>query len=168
MAKIGYLHLHAGEWDWQQLLPAAWAERVYNASVDTRIGTPSRFRYANGWWTIPDKRAYMARGFRCQLIIVLPEIDMVAVVTGRRSCLFVPLIDRLTGAANSESALPADADASARLAARIRDVATERASEVGPVSPLANTISGKTYRFGPNVFGLQSLRLDLMSPIANY
>jgi CubicO group peptidase (beta-lactamase class C family) len=168
MAKIGYLHLHAGEWDGQQLLPTTWVDKIYHATVDMRLGTTPSFRYANGWWTIPDKHAYMAVGFLRQLIIVLPDVDMVAVVTGRKHYPFVPLIDQLTEAAKSESALPADADASARLAARVRDVATEKPSEVSPASPLANTISGKTYRFGNNVFGLTSLKLDLVSPVATY
>jgi Beta-lactamase class C and other penicillin binding proteins len=168
MAKIGYLHLHAGEWAGQQLLPVNWVDRIYHATVDMRMGTTPSFRYANGWWTIPDKHAYMAVGFLRQLIIVLPDVDMVAVVTGRKHYPFVPLIDRLTGAAKSDSALLADADAGARLAARIRDAATEKPSETSPASPLANTISGKSYRFGPNVFGLKSLRLDLVSPVATY
>jgi CubicO group peptidase (beta-lactamase class C family) len=168
MAKIGYLHLHAGEWAGQQLLPASWVDRMYHATVDMRLGTTPSFRYANGWWTIPDKHAYMAVGFLRQLIIVLPDADMVAVVTGRKHYPFVALIDRLTGAAKSDSALPADADASARLTARIHDAATEKPSEVSPASPLANTISGRSYRFGPNVIGLKSLRLDLVSPVATY
>jgi CubicO group peptidase (beta-lactamase class C family) len=168
MAKIGYLHLHAGEWAGQQLLPAAWVDKIFHATVDMRLGTTPSFRYANGWWTIPDKHAYMAVGYLCQMIIVLPEVDMVAVVTGRKRYPLVALIDRLTGAAKSESALPTDADASTRLAARIRDAATEKPSEVSPASPLASTISGRSYRFGPNVFGLKSLRLDLVSPTAAY
>lgn len=168
MAKIGYLYLHGGEWAGQQLLPASWVDKVYQASVDMRFGSAPNFRYANGWWTIPEKRAYMAVGFLRQLIIVLPDADMVAVVTGRWHYPFVPLIDRLTGAAKSDSALPADATASARLAARIDEVATEKPSEVSPASPLAGIISGKSYRFGNNALGLKSLRLDLVAPTPAY
>jgi len=168
MAKIGYLHLHAGEWAGQQLLPATWVDKVYHASVDMRLGTTPSFRYANGWWTIPDKRAYMAVGFLRQLIIVLPDVDMVVVATGRTHYPFVPLIDRLAGAVKSESALPADAVAGARLAARIHDAATEKPTEVSPASPLAAIISGKSYRFGINGFGLKSLRLDLVAPTPAY
>ncbi|MEQ1806969.1 MAG: serine hydrolase [Burkholderiaceae bacterium] len=168
MAKIGYLYLHGGEWAGQQLQPASWVDKVYHASVDMRLGTTPSFRYANGWWTIPDKRAYMAVGFLRQLIIVLPDVDMVAVATGRWHYPFVPLIDRLTGATKSDSALPADATAGARLAARVHDVATEKPTEVGPASPLAGIISGKSYRFGNNALGLKSLRLDLVAPTPAY
>jgi hypothetical protein len=110
----------------------------------------------------------MAVGYLRQLIIVLPDVDIVAVVTGRRHYPFVPLIDRITEAAKSESLLPPDAAGSTRLAERIKDAATERPSEVGPASPLAKTISGKSYRLGPNAFGFRSLRLDLVSPTATY
>ena len=168
MAKIGYLYLHGGEWAGQQLLPATWVDKVLHASVDMRLGTTPIFRYANGWWTIPDKHAFMAVGFLRQLIIVLPDVDMVAVVTGRKHYPFVSLIDRLTGATKSESARPADAVASARLAASIGDAATEKPTEVGAASPLAHSVSGKSYRFGSNGFGLKSLRLDLVSTTPAY
>jgi len=168
MAKIGYLYLRGGQWAGQQLLPANWVDKVYHASVDMRLGTTPSLRYANGWWTIPDKRAYMANGFLRQLIIVLPDVDVVAVATGRRRYPTLTLIDRLAGAAKSESALPDDALASKRLAARIQDAATERPSEVGPASALARSISGKSYRFGRNAFGLKSLSLDLVSPTPAY
>jgi len=168
MAKIGYLYLHGGEWAGQQLLPAPWVDKIFHPSVDMRLGTTPSFRYADGWWAIPDKRAYMAVGYKRQLIVVLPNVDMVAVVTGRRLYRFPALIDRLTEAVKSDSALPVDAAASAHLVLRINDAATEKPSEVSPVSPLAHIISGKSYRFGMNPFGLKSLRLDLESPTPTY
>jgi len=138
------------------LLPT-WLDRVYHASVDLLIGTTPNFRYASGWWTIPDKRAYMAVGFLRQLIIVLPDVDTVAVVTGRKHYPPVPLIDRIAGAAKSESVLPADAAGSTRLAGVVKDAAIEKPSEVSPASPLAKTIYGKAYRFGTNAFGLRGV-----------
>lgn len=168
MAKIGYLYLHRGRWADHQILDATWVDKVYQASVDMHIGTTPSFHYASGWWTIPDKRAYMAVGFLRQLIIVLPDADVVAVVTGRSHYPFVPLIDRITSAARSETSLPPDAAGSVRLAARVKDAATEKPSEVGVVSPWARTISGKTYRFKTNALGLKSLMLDLVSSMPSY
>jgi CubicO group peptidase (beta-lactamase class C family) len=168
MARIGYLYLHAGEWEGRQLLPASWVEKVFHPSVDMRAGTTPSFRYANGWWTIPEKNATMAVGFLRQLILVLPDADMVVVTTGRRSYGFPPLIDRLRGAVRAESALPPDTLASARLAARVVDASTEKRSEVGPVSSLAHAISGKSFGFGTNAFGLKSLKLDLNSSSPSY
>jgi CubicO group peptidase (beta-lactamase class C family) len=168
MAKIGYLYLHDGEWAGQQLLPRSWVDKVYHASVDMRIGTTLVFRYANGWWTIPEKRAYMAVGFLRQLIVVLPDVDMVVVVTGKKHYPFVPLIENATAAAKSDSPLPPDAAGTARLAAVVKDAAIEKPSDVSPPSPLAQAVSGKQYRFGPNLFGVRTLMLDLVSPTPTY
>ena len=168
MAKLGYLYLHHGRWAGEQLLPPAWSEHVFHASVDMGLGTTPSFRYANGWWTIPDKRAYMAVGFLRQLIIVLPEVDVVAVVTGRRHYPFVPLIDRIVAAARSATPLPADAIGAAQLAERVRDAAVERATAVAAAPPLARTVSGRTWRFEPNPSGLRSLKLDLSAAEPRY
>jgi CubicO group peptidase (beta-lactamase class C family) len=168
MAKIGYLYLHGGQWAGQQLLPPPWTDKVYRATVDMRFGATPAFRYANGWWTIPDKRAYMAVGFLRQMIIVLPDVDVVAVVTGKRHYSIVSLIDGIVGAVKSKQALPADADGAARLAVRVKDVATEKPSPVAQTSELAKTISGKSYRFAANRLRLRSLMLDLSAPSPRY
>jgi CubicO group peptidase (beta-lactamase class C family) len=168
MAKLGYLYLHAGEWAGQQILSPAWTERPLRASVDMRFGASPSFRYADGWWVIPDKRAYLAVGFLRQLIIVLPDLDLVAVATGKKHYPLTPFIDQIAAAAKAQSALPADAVANSRLAERVRDAAIEKPSEARPDSPLAKAISGKSYRFGPNAFGLKSLVLDLASPTPGY
>jgi CubicO group peptidase (beta-lactamase class C family) len=166
MAKIGYLYLRGGEWAGQQLLPPEWVPKLLQSRVDMRVGS---FRYANGWWTLPDKRAYMAVGFLRQLIIVLPEIDTVAVVTGRsRHYPFNELIDRIIDAARSPAPLAADAVGSARLADRIADAGVEKRSPVAPTPSLASMISGKAYRFPANSIGLRSLKLDLTPTNARY
>ena len=168
MAKIGYLYLHHGQWAGEQLLPPAWSEHVFHASVDMGFGAAPAFRYANGWWTIPDRHAYMAVGFLRQLIIVLPEVDVVAVVTGRRHYPFLPLIDRIVAAARSATPLPADAVGNARLAERVRDAAVEKATPVAAAPPLAKAISGRLWRFEPNPSGLRSLMLDLATAESRY
>jgi CubicO group peptidase (beta-lactamase class C family) len=165
MAKIGYLYLRSGEWAGQQVLPAQWVERVFQAPVDMHLGS---LHYANGWWTIPEKRAHMAVGLLRQLIIVLPEIDTVAAVTGRRNYPFTQLIDRIVGAAKSPVPLALDAAGGARLADRIADASVEKPSSVAPTSPLAPLISGKTYQFPGNLVGLRSLKLDLAASNPRY
>jgi len=159
MAKLGYLYLQRGEWAGQRLLPSAWIDAIFQAQVDMRVG--GGLRYANGWWAIPDRRVYLAVGYLSQLIVVLPDLDIVAVVTGRQYYPLRQVIDRIVGAVKSTHAIPADAEGNARLADRIRNAAIEIPSPVGPVSPLAKIISGKTYRFDPNPLGLESQRFDL-------
>jgi CubicO group peptidase (beta-lactamase class C family) len=168
MAKIGYLYLRGGEWAGLPLLPAAWTEQVRHASVDMGLGTSPVFRYANGWWVIPDRRAILAVGFLRQVIVVLPDVDVVAVVTGRRHYPLVALVDRIVAAVKAEDRLPANAEGGARLAERITDAATEKPTPVGPVPGLAKSVSARTYRFAPNRLGLKSLMLDLTATAPRY
>ena len=168
MAKIGYLYLQRGRWAGQRIISEAWVDRVFQASVDMNLGTTPRFRYAGGWWTIPEKRAYLAVGFLRQMIIVLPDADLVAVVTGKSNYPFLPLVDRLVALAASPTALPADAAGNARLADRIAAAAVEKATPVAPASALAAAVSGRTWRFDRNALGVRSLRLDLKAGEARY
>ena len=168
MARIGYLYLQRGRWAGQRIVSEAWIDRVFHATVDMNLGSTPRFRYADGWWTIPEKRAYLAVGFLRQMIIVLPEADLVAVVTGKRNYPILPLIDRLAAAATARAALPSDAAGQARLAERVAAAAIEKATPVGPASALAPAVSGRTWRFDRNALGLSSLRLDLTASEPRY
>jgi CubicO group peptidase (beta-lactamase class C family) len=80
MAKFGYLFLHGGEWDGEQVVPAAWVE------VSTRehiaAGT-LQDSYGYQWW-INDDGYYMAIGYNGQFIFVLPDLDMVVVMVSGR------------------------------------------------------------------------------------
>jgi hypothetical protein len=165
MAKIGYLYLRGGQWEGTQVLPPQWVAKVFNPQVDMHIGS---LRYANGWWAIPEKRAYMAVGFLRQLIVVLPEIDTVVVATGRKFYPFTPLIDLVVDAARSSTPLAADAVGSTRLAERIAEASVEQRSAVAAASKMAPAISGKTYRFAGNALGLRSLKVDLTSSNPRY
>jgi len=168
MAKIGYLYLRKGQWAGRQLLAAEWVEQVSRASVDMGFGTAPAYSYANGWWTIPEKHAYIAAGYNRQLIIVLPEVDVVAVTTSRRNFRMTPFIDMITAAARSAEPLPADSAAEAQLADRIRDAAIEKPSAVAPAPELAATVSGKVWQFDRNMLGIKSLVLDLKAATPSY
>ena len=40
--------------------------------------------YSNFFWVFPDRHAYMANGKNGQLIMVFPDLDIVAVTTARK------------------------------------------------------------------------------------
>ena len=162
MAKIGYLYLHRGRWAGQRIVPAAWIDRVFRASLDMGLGTTPRFHYAGGWWTLPDRRAYLAVGFQRQLIIVLPDVG-----SGRRrhgqAQLSVPSADR-----SPRRSRGGDDGASCRrrrqrpaYRSRRRDAAIEKATPVGPASAAGGDDLGQIWRFDRNPLGLRSLMLDL-------
>jgi CubicO group peptidase (beta-lactamase class C family) len=131
MAKIGYLYLRHGRWADQQLLPPQWIESVSHASVKTNLPGDRDLRYANQFWALPDKHAFMTSGYQCQVIMVLPDLDVVAVTTGRDSCPLGKLADAISGTVRSDTALPASPEAAASLVSAIREIST---SEL-PASP---------------------------------
>jgi hypothetical protein len=109
----------------------------------------------------PDKHVYAAVGFHRQLIVVMPDLDIVAVATGTRHYPSVKLIDGITEAVKSGEPLPENAAARATLDLSIADAATERPSPVGPVPETAKRVSGKVYAFAPNALNLRTLVLNL-------
>jgi len=161
MARIGYLYLHNGMWDGKQIIPSSWVEKTKAGGVTATFG----FHYANLWWSYPEKGAYMARGRHSQLILVLPKLDVVAVMTGvLRDTEFYSasgLIDDISSAVKSDTALPAaDPIAKALLTAAMRQAATEKPSAVGGTPELAKAVSGKTYQFGDNALRVKSFTLN--------
>jgi CubicO group peptidase (beta-lactamase class C family) len=164
MAKLGYLYLHQGLWDSQQIIPSSWVDRVRQGPVTATYG----YHYANLWWSRPERGAFMALGRHSQIILVLPELDAVAVMTGiRKDDEYFPmigLIDGIAKAVKSGAPLPSDSAAQTLLAEAIGKAATEQASPVGATPELAKTISGKTYRFGDNALHAQTFSLNLVDP----
>ncbi|HET9359170.1 MAG TPA: serine hydrolase [Vicinamibacterales bacterium] len=83
LAKIGYLFLRGGVWDGTRIL----AEEFVRASAMTQISTGADSRgldYGFQWWVErrPEGAAYAALGYGGQRLIVIPDLDLVAVFTG--------------------------------------------------------------------------------------
>jgi CubicO group peptidase (beta-lactamase class C family) len=168
MAKIGYLYLRNGVWEGKQLLPPAWIEKVAHATVDIYAPLAPELRFSNLFWSLPDKQVYMALGHHRQVIMVLPSLDVVAVMTGRANYPSNELADYISGAVKSDTALPPDAASAKLLASKILDVSIEKPTEVGPISKMTDVISGKIYRFLPNQINVKSLSLMLIGPQPHY
>ncbi|MBR1160920.1 serine hydrolase domain-containing protein [Bradyrhizobium elkanii] len=168
MAKIGYLYLRNGAWAGKQLLPADFLDAVNHASIDMNSRFDPSRRYANQFWAIPDKHVYMTVGYHCQVIMVLPERDIVAVMTASNFCSFGKLADEISGAIKSEQALPADTAAAELLAKAIADVSTEKPTQVGATPATASAISGRTYKFPDNDLGIKTLTLFLADENPRY
>ncbi|MBR0757215.1 serine hydrolase [Bradyrhizobium jicamae] len=168
MARIGYLYLRKGAWDGKQLLPADFLAAVNHATVDMKARFEPALRYADQFWALPDKPVFMSVGYHCQVVMVLPERDIVAVMTASNFCEFGRLADEISGAVKSESALPADTVAAEQLAKAVADVATEKPTPVGAVPTLEAEISGKTYKFSDNASGIKTMTLYLAGENPHY
>jgi CubicO group peptidase (beta-lactamase class C family) len=166
MAKIGYLYLRHGQWEDKQLIAPEWVERAGRATVNMNLPGEPAMRYSNLFWALPNKNVYMAVGYHCQLIMVFPDPDIVAVTTARDFCPFSRLADAISGTVRSQAALPPDPAGANLLAKAIGNASTERPTAVGVMSELAPSISGKTYKFSGNGLGLKSLSLSFAEPQA--
>ena len=77
MAKLGYLYLHNGTWDGQQIVSAEWDR----AATQKHVGTDSQLGYGYQWWIYPSFGAYTALGRYGQTIFVVPDLKLVIVTT---------------------------------------------------------------------------------------
>jgi CubicO group peptidase (beta-lactamase class C family) len=178
MARLGSLWLRDGTIDGQRLLPTYWIDAVRHAKVD--MGLPG-LRYANLFWSIPERDVFAAVGFHRQLIIVLPRLDVVAVFTGAMrfsNAAGVPgvpgyrmteVIDWLEKAVKSEASLPEDPPSLALLADKTEEMTVETRTQAADAPPpLAAAISGKVYRLQPNQVRLRSFSLTFDKDAAAY
>lgn len=90
MAKIGYLALNEGQWVDGALVPAPWIAESFQPQAQVvppgaRNCPPISYGYS--WWLRPqgDFASAMAVGYGGQYIYVIPECDLVVVMTGDTS-----------------------------------------------------------------------------------
>ena len=77
LAKFGHLYLTNGFWEGQQLVPAEWIAE----SLTSHTPTHDVLDYGYQWWVDESWNAGIARGLGGQLIVVLPDEEIVVVIT---------------------------------------------------------------------------------------
>ena len=85
MAKFGYLYLREGMYNGQQIVPRQWVQE----SVSLHSYPEKTDGYGYAWWldTLEDRmhnkkyQAFLALGYGGQFIWVVPELDIVNVIT---------------------------------------------------------------------------------------
>ena len=77
MARFGYLFLHNGRWNNQQIISEEWVEE----STKKHINNPLTYGYGYQWWIMTPQR-FAAVGAHGQRIFVLKDKNMVVVFTG--------------------------------------------------------------------------------------
>jgi hypothetical protein len=137
---------------------------------------------------MPLRDAFMAVGKHRQLIVVMPELDIVAVVTGSQRFIspsgnvvstprygFGTLVGYLAAAVTSDAAIAANAAATAELAERVKAAASEQPAPAGAStgtsgpSAMAKAVSGKTWRFAvSDPLRVKSYTLKLDDPQPSY
>jgi CubicO group peptidase (beta-lactamase class C family) len=115
MAKFGWLYLNKGQWGNKQIIPSAWVEVSTRGHIDAALFD----QYGYQWW-VDSAGYYMAVGYKGQRIFVIPEKNIVAVITGdligRNSLISKNLLDYyIIPAASSSNSIPSNAKEQARL-----------------------------------------------------
>ena len=80
LAKLGYLYLNGGRWEGEQLIPADY---VADATSSTGPGSNLSMGYGWHWWVAVEDghHTFSARGLGGQYIYVVPDLDLITVVT---------------------------------------------------------------------------------------
>ena len=160
-AKLGYLWLHDGRWQSEQIVPQTYLRDALTGHATVQSG----IQYGYAFWLYPSHTPYdfEANGRGGQRITVIPSQATVEVVTGGGSD--ANAIAPLLAAAIYPAPLQPDPAGDARLAADIAAATTPPA----PVAPVlipawAAAISGRTYAVSDNELGLRAIRLSFSNP----
>jgi CubicO group peptidase (beta-lactamase class C family) len=84
LAKIGHLYVMNGVWDGKRILTEDWIRASVAPTVQKARGG---MKYGYKWWLLPyadapERLAWVASGFGGQRLIIVPEYDLVLVLTG--------------------------------------------------------------------------------------
>jgi len=155
-AKIGYLWLHRGNWDGQQIVSEDW---MLDSVKPHSLFVGDDIAYGNGWWISLGN--YYASGRGGQKIYVTPIRNTVVVTTGAGfeyddiNEWLMPLLLR------ANKPLPANPEGAAALAKALST------AEQAPVAWTANhtpetaaQISGNTYVCESNPAGIETMRME--------
>jgi CubicO group peptidase (beta-lactamase class C family) len=165
MAKLGQLYLQQGKWNGKQLLPEAWIAKATSAViVDSAPYLPedqkARSDWAQGYgyqfWRCRNN-SYRADGAFGQFIIVMPEQDVVIVMTsetpdmqGELNLVWQYLLPAIT----SEQ-LPEDKEAYHALTSRLTSLALKVPQKPDALPDVFNT----TYTLEANAKNIESINI---------
>ncbi|WHT47363.1 hypothetical protein QNH10_14320 [Sporosarcina thermotolerans] len=111
MARFGYLYLHDGKWDGEQIVPKEWVKESLHPHTELGMTDYGYYFYLSEG---ENGREFSARGAFGQWIIVVPELELIVIETGKDSER-LSIRDYIGPAIKSESPLLANEQAYARL-----------------------------------------------------
>jgi CubicO group peptidase (beta-lactamase class C family) len=162
IAALGQLYLQKGLWNGRRVLSEKWVEAATSKQISNGDKPESDWSQGYGFqfWRCRHN-AFRGDGAFGQYCLVMPEQDAVLAINSGLGDM-QRVLDRvwtlLLPGIRSE-ALPPDAPAQASLADKLSKL-TLRPVQGAPTSPSATNVLGKTFTFGENEKGLQSLSLN--------
>ncbi|MBN2148514.1 MAG: serine hydrolase [Anaerolineales bacterium] len=163
IARFGQLYLQKGQWNGQQLFPAAWVEEATSKQVQNGPDPNPDWEQGYGFqfWRCQPRGVYRGDGAFGQFCIVMPEQDAVLAITAgvpdMQSVLSL-VWDKLLPAMRP-AAQPEDTAAASTLSKALKGLAISPPHGTAS-SALGAQLSGKTFAFQPNELRLHSLSFD--------
>lgn len=168
MAKLGLLYARRGRWEDRQLLPPGWTEAVFAGGLpngNNPLSAPPT--YSRLWWTDASVPYAAALGRHGQNIIVLPEQDVVVVVTsktadGSRRSSAVDMVKRyLLPAIKGDTALAENPKGRAKLAQAVVGLNAVGKYESQHPTPEVEALSRRTFILESNAWRFREFALEL-------
>jgi CubicO group peptidase (beta-lactamase class C family) len=175
MAKFGQLYLQKGMWKGEQVIPASWVEEATTFKIDQAPDALQSKKDSSDWlqgycyqfWRCRNN-AFRADGAYGQYIIVMPEKDAVVVFTAESPDMQeeINMVWKYLLPAMKDEPLPGNARSAKTLKQRLTLLALPSAAK-GPDSPMAATLSSKTFILENNEPHVDSLGFDFTGEICN-
>lgn len=168
LAKIGYLFLNNGLWEGKQLLSAAWVEKSTQPQVDRAIKTKTFVRpgrdYGYAWHLVsegPFSGMYYAAGRGGQSLTVLPEANIVTVITGGENELLEYEGARIGEFLLSitDQALPKNPEGNENLQQKTEAITDASSPEQIHLPEIAQIISGEEFILEENFLNFNTISL---------
>lgn len=164
MAKLGYLYLHEGEWDGQQIVSANWVAKSTNGTIPGPFWDKYAYLWSNGTFQGTDIQGFSAVGYRGQAIWVVPELDLVVVTTGDANMFNQNVVTAIVNAAEEGDSLPSDQAANDNLQSIVDLWANPVAGSIRPIADSLKEFSGHTYQLEVNDLGWKTFSIDFAKP----
>jgi hypothetical protein len=167
MARFGQLLLQKGKWNGKQIVPAEWIEEASSFKIDQAPGVDQAVKDSSDWmqgycyqfWRCRNN-GFRADGAYGQYIIVLPEKDAVIAITAESPDMQdeINLVWNYLLPAITDESLPENNEAYTALTQKLQTLALPIPAKSS--SPLAESISGKTFILEPNDRKLEAITLN--------
>ena len=168
LAKIGFLYLNNGLWEGKQLLNAAWVEKSTQPQVDRAVKTNTFVRpgrdYGYAWHLVsegPFSGMYYAAGRGGQSLRVLPDANIVTVITGGENALLEYDGEKIGEfiLSISDQALPKNLEGNENLQQKTEAVTAAPSPEQIYLPETAQIISGEIFVLDENFLNFKTISL---------
>ena len=169
LAKIGYLCLNNGLWEGKQLLNAAWVEKSTQIQADRALKTNTFVRpgrdYGYAWHLVsegPFSGMYYAAGRGGQLLNVLPDANIVTVITGGENALLEYDGEKIGEfiLSISDQALPENPAGNEKLQQKTEAITAASSPAQIHLPEMAQIISGEIFILDENFLKFKTISLS--------